>query len=118
MASPVRRVAAIAAAAALAVAFGAGFITAKVLPAHHAPGAQAALRLRLAPFGKPRDPRAPRAGARKPDGFAVWTTRVDTTAPDPLACVRMTRPLDPRKSYGDFVLVRPTSATPPAVSVA
>ncbi|MDP9103092.1 MAG: alpha-2-macroglobulin family protein [Pseudomonadota bacterium] len=101
-------------AAGVAVAFGAGFITAKVLPAHHA-GTEGGFDWPL--FGKPRGVGAARPATPKPDGFAVWTTRVDTSRPDPLACVRMTRPLDPSKSYGDFVQVQPDLGHAPAISV-
>src|SRR3569833_83642 len=58
-------------------------------------------------FGHPRSAPAPRAGAKKPDGFAVWTTRIDTSHAQPVACIRMTRPLDPAKAYADFVLISP-----------
>ncbi len=53
----------------------------------------------------------------KPDGFAIWKTRLDTSSPDPLACIEMTRDLDPSKSYGDFVLVSPDLGHAPAVIV-
>jgi len=49
-------------------------------------------------FGKLRPANAPRAGVKKPDGFVVWTSRLDTRGASPAACVRMTEPLDPRKS--------------------
>ncbi len=68
-------------------------------------------------FGKPRDASAPRAPVRKPSGFAVWTTRLDTSRAEPQACIRMSRPLDPQRAYGDFVNVSPDLGHPPAVSV-
>src|SRR5580693_9374487 len=104
--------------AAVIVAFGGGFLFAKgvdgTLFNHAEVGAKAAF---WSMFGHPRDANAPRAGEQKPDGFAIWKTRLDTSKPDPLACVRMTRDLDPNKSYGDFVLVSPDLGHVPAVSV-
>lgn len=101
--------------AGVAVAFGTGFITAKVLPSHPKPGVEQGFEWPF--FGKPRAASAGRPGAVKPDGFAVWTTRVDTSRPDPQACIRLTRPLDPGKAYGDFVQVQPDLGHAPAVSV-
>ncbi len=102
--------------AGVAVAFGAGVLTGKVLPSHPKTSSQDT-GFEWPFFGKPRDPGAARPATPKPDGFAVWTTRVDTSQPEPLACVRMTRPLDPSKSYGDFVQVQPDLGHAPAVSV-
>lgn len=68
-------------------------------------------------FGRPRAAGAARPGAPKPDGFAVWQTRLDTSAGQPLACVQMTRPLDPAKTYGDYVLISPQLDHAPAVTV-
>jgi uncharacterized protein YfaS (alpha-2-macroglobulin family) len=68
-------------------------------------------------FGHPRAANAARAAPPKPDGFAVWTQRIDTSQADPVACVRMTRPLDPSKTYADYVLVSPDIGHAPAVSV-
>jgi hypothetical protein len=68
-------------------------------------------------FGKPRSATAPRAAPPKPAGFAVWRSRIDTSRPDPLACVQMTRPLNPAKSYSDYVLVAPDVGHAPAVIV-
>jgi uncharacterized protein YfaS (alpha-2-macroglobulin family) len=68
-------------------------------------------------FGHPRDAHAPRAGLPKPEGFAVWRQRVDTTHADPQVCIEFTRPLDPGRAYGDFVLVSPDPGRPPAVTV-
>ena len=103
--------------AAVVVAFGGGFLLAKGVDGtlfHHGPGAQT---LAYWPFfGHPRAADAPRQGEVKPAGFAVWKTRLDTSGADPLACIVMTRQLDPSKSYGDFVLVAPDLGHAPAVS--
>jgi hypothetical protein len=53
-------------------------------------------------FGKPRSAGAARAAPPKPEGFAVWRQHIDTSQADPVACVQMTRPLDPTKSYADY----------------
>ena len=112
------RTALVAAAAALAVGFGGGFLVAKApAPQRAATGAAPANSFAWPFFGKPRSADAPRAQPKKPDGFAVWTTRVDTSRAEPLACVRLTRPLDPRGSYGDFVQMTPEPDHPPAVTV-
>ncbi|MES2034553.1 MAG: alpha-2-macroglobulin [Pseudomonadota bacterium] len=68
-------------------------------------------------FGKPRSANAPRRGVPRPDGFAVWKTRLDTTRADPLACIEMSKPLDPGKAYSDYVLISPDTGGQPAVSV-
>ena len=103
---------------AVIVAFGGGFLFAKGIDGTLFDHAQAGARTAFwSLFGHPRDANAPRAGEQKPDGFAIWKTRLDTSKPDPLACVRMTRDLDPSKSYGDFVLVSPDLGHAPAVSV-
>src|SRR6185503_12798490 len=67
-------------------------------------------------FGKPRSAKAKRAPIARPDGFAVWRTRIDTSGPEPKACIEMSRPLDPAKPYADFVLISPDTGTAPAVS--
>ncbi len=69
-------------------------------------------------FGKTRPANAPRAIPKKPDGFAVWTSRLDLRPEGPRACIRMSRALDSRRSYGDFVAVSPDLGHPAAVSVA
>ena len=116
---PFARSAAIAGAA-LLIGFGGGFLAAKA-PALKAtaPSATGAPAPGFAwPFfGKLRAASAPRATVARPEGFAVWTTRVDTEGTAPLACVRMTRPLDPRADYSDFVEVQPALDQPPAVTV-
>ena len=103
----------------IVAAFAAGFGLARLTAAPPAtPSAQAAKA--GAPwslFGKPRAADAPRAAPRKPDGFTVWTSRLDAKGSAPSACIRMTRGLDPRKSYGDFVSVSPALAHPAAVTV-
>ena len=100
---------------ALVVGFGGGLLAAKGFqggPARHAQGG-GLWNL----FGKPRAADAPRRGIPKPDGFAVWKTRLDTSGEQPLACIQLTRPLDPAKSYADFVLISPELDHAPAVTV-
>ena len=113
----------IAALAAVAlVGFGAGAATMRWLDHHHASGAGGSAvssdaGLPWPFFGHPRDANAPRAGAPKPAGFAFWRSRIDTSNPDPAACAELTRPLDPTKTYADYVLVSPDLGHPPAVRV-
>ena len=113
------RVSALVAGGIVIASFGGGFLAAKGLdlikPAAAGklePGAEG-----WSLFGKPRGAGAPRRGVPKPEGFAVWRSRIDSSGPAPMACVEMTRPLDPSKSYGDFVLVAPDLGHAPAVSV-
>ncbi len=104
---------------ALVVGFGGGLLTAKVL-GPHAPSSATAISADgglWSLFGHPRAANAPRRGVAKPDNFAVWQSRVDTSGPTPLACIQMSRPLDPARAYGDFVLVSPDLGHPPAVLV-
>ncbi len=103
----------------LVAAFGGGFLAAKGVealseskPAATAPGAQG-----WSLFGKPRGANAARRGIPKPEGFAVWRHRIDTSKSEPLACVELTRPLDASRPYADFVLVSPDLGRSPAVSV-
>jgi uncharacterized protein YfaS (alpha-2-macroglobulin family) len=110
-----KRGAVIIAAVALLLGFGGGYLTAHVAPSAHAGSNSTGFIWPF--FGKPRAADAPRAGVRKPDGFAVWTTRIDATRADPISCVRMTRALDPRKSYADFVLVSPDLGHPTAATI-
>ncbi|MDP1737394.1 MAG: alpha-2-macroglobulin [Caulobacter sp.] len=116
------------AAIALAAGFGGGLVTATVLSGgfqgKDAGGpkgsvvSEAPQRASLwSMFGKPRAAGAPRRGIPRPEGFAVWKTRLDTSKAEPLACIEMTRPLDPGKAYADFVLVSPDLGGTPAVSV-
>jgi hypothetical protein len=118
----IRKIAAIAAAAALSVGFGGGFLLAKGLD--HGFGGKAKGAVAEADsgiswpfFGHPRSASAKRAGIPKPEGFAVWKTRTDSSTLQPLACIQMTRPLDPSKSYSDFVMVSPETGGAPAVQV-
>jgi len=87
------------------LAFGAGVVIGRLSPPRPANSAPEAFDWPL--FGRPRAAGAPRPAAPKPEGFAVRTTRIDTSRPEPLACVRMTRALDPTRSYGDFVQLQP-----------
>ena len=121
MSSPVGRRAVLAAIALLAVGFGGGYLTARLGPAKPTTGASASSRssgFAWPLFGKLRAADAPRALPPKPDGFAVWTSRLDVAKSGPRACIRMSRPLDPRHSYGDFVTVSPELGHPAAVTVA
>jgi uncharacterized protein YfaS (alpha-2-macroglobulin family) len=101
----------------LALGFGGGFLTARLAgpkgTASTASGASFAWPF----FGKVRGADAPRAPPAKPDGFAVWTTRLDLAKSGPSACIRMSRTMDARKSYSDFVTVSPDLGHPPAVTV-
>jgi uncharacterized protein YfaS (alpha-2-macroglobulin family) len=119
---------AIAVAAALALGFGGGWVAAKsgglftggkndssvagVSADGRTPGATP-----WSLFGKPRGVNAARRGIAKPDGFAVWRTRLDTGANEPKACIELSKPLDASKSYSDFILVSPDLGGTPAVSV-
>lgn len=114
------------AAIALAAGFGGGLVTATVLGGGiggkgAAGGSVASSSPEKASlwsmFGKPRAAGAPRRGIPRPEGFAVWKTRLDTSKAEPLACIEMTRPLDPGKAYADYVLVSPDLGGTPAVSV-
>ncbi|MBS0492280.1 MAG: alpha-2-macroglobulin family protein, partial [Proteobacteria bacterium] len=101
-------------------AFGGGVLSAKGVdwlgkPAAEtaaAPGAQG-----WSLFGKPRDAKAARRGIPKPEGFAVWRHRIDTSANQPAACIELTRALDPARSYADYVLISPDLGGKPAVTV-
>ncbi len=114
--------------AVIAAAFGGGFLTAKTTdglsflrPRAAVEGAASSSAHNGANgwslFGKPRSANAPRRGPARPDGFAVWRSRIDTSRPEPQACIELSKPLDPAKSYADFVLVSPELASTPAVSV-
>ncbi len=103
---------------ALVIGFGSGFLTAKSFGHRAGSNAVAAtndLGDLWSLFGKPRAADAPRRGEPMPYGFAIWKTRLDTSGQQPLGCVRLTRPLDPAKSYSDFVLISPQPDHPPAV---
>src|SRR5215469_16212312 len=108
-----------AAIAALVVGFGGGFLTASAMhgaTARSGGPVPTLVSLAWPLFGHPRAADAPRQGEVKPQGFAVWKTRLDTSQGDPLACIEMSRDLDPGRSYADFVLVSPDLGHPPAVS--
>lgn len=115
------------AAIALAAGFGGGLVTAGVLSggiggksagtSGSVVSASTGKPSLWSMFGKPRSAGAPRRGIPKPEGFAVWKTRLDTSKTEPLACIEMTRPLDPGKAYADYVLVSPDLGGTPAVSV-
>ncbi|MDB5452848.1 MAG: alpha-2-macroglobulin domain protein [Caulobacteraceae bacterium] len=100
--------------------FGGGYLTAKGLEGLPAAAGANSARATDAPawpfFGKPRSASAKRAAPPRPDGFAVWQQRIDTSGAEPVACIRMSRPLDPARAYGDFVLVSPNLNGKPAVS--
>ncbi|MDR3510087.1 MAG: alpha-2-macroglobulin [Caulobacteraceae bacterium] len=117
-----RRLAVAAAIALALVGFGVGAGTMRWLDTHHAGQAggavaEAARGLPWPFFGHPRSAGAPRAAVAKPAGFAFWRSRIDTSNPDPTACAELTRPLDPTRTYADYVLVSPDLGHPPAVSV-
>jgi uncharacterized protein YfaS (alpha-2-macroglobulin family) len=108
----------VAAIAAVVVAFGGGFLLAKGVDGTLFGPHGAAAGASFWPFfGHPRAAGAPRAGETKPDGFAIWKTRLDTSGADPLACIEMSRDLDPAKSYSDYVLVSPDLGHAPATIV-
>jgi uncharacterized protein YfaS (alpha-2-macroglobulin family) len=119
MPNPVGRRGVLAALALLAVGFGGGFLTARMAAPKPGPAvtAQTGGGFAWPLFGKLRAADARRAAPRKPEGFAVWTSRFDVQAAGPRACIRMTRALDPRRAYGDFVTVSPDLGHPPAVAV-
>ncbi len=108
---------------ALAVGFGGGVLVGKAGELGWFGGGKAAVASAPAKgqawslFGKPRSANAPRRGIPKPEGFAVWQSRIDSTAQDPMACVRMSMALDPSKSYADYVLISPDTGRQPAVRV-
>ena len=111
------------AAGALVVGFGGGLLVSKAGELGWFGGGKSAVA--SAPvkgqawslFGKPRAANAPRRGIPKPEGFAVWQSRIDSSGQDPMACVRMSKPLDPSKAYADFVLISPDIGRQPAVRV-
>ncbi|MBI1683535.1 alpha-2-macroglobulin family protein [Caulobacter hibisci] len=114
------------AAAALVVGFGGGFVAAKTADlgwfggggrAQTASSGGAVKGEAWSLFGKPRSADARRRGVPKPEGFAVWRTRIDSSGGDPLACIQMSRALDASKAYADFVMVSPELGRTPAVRV-
>jgi uncharacterized protein YfaS (alpha-2-macroglobulin family) len=120
MASGVSRFRAAAVVALLAVGFTAGLFADRMMSASPGatPSAQAGGGGFSWPFfGHPRAADAPRAAPPRPAAFAVWTTRLDTHTTSPSACIRMSRPLDASRGYGDFVSVSPDLGHPAAVTV-
>ena len=115
-----QKILAAAVAAALVFGLGAGFLLGKGSGPRH-PGQAASVArqetgLAWPFFAHPRAADAPRAVEKKPDGFAIWRTRIDTSRAQPVDCIQMTRPLNPARGYGDFVLVSPAIQGPPAVA--
>lgn len=108
----------VAAVAALAVGFGGGYFLSEAVSGR-GPAAAAGQSREFAwgLFGRPRAADAARPGDPRPEGFAVWRTRTDTSTAEPRQCVRMSRALNPQRSYDDFVLVSPAPERPPAVTV-
>ncbi len=110
-------------AAALVVGFGGGFLAVgKVADfgwfgGKSAVTAQAPKGEAWSLFGKPRSANAPRRGIPKPEGFAVWRSRIDSSGAEPMACVQMSKPLDASKAYADYVLISPDLGRQPAVRV-
>ncbi|WP_443748849.1 alpha-2-macroglobulin family protein [Asticcacaulis solisilvae] len=109
------------AAAVLISGFCVGFLTAKATNGGHETSTVAASGVLDGPatglFGKPRDKDARRASDVKPIGFDTWKQRLDTSGDSARACVQFSKPLDPTKPYGDFVVVSPALPSGPAVSV-
>ncbi len=90
MADGLNRAGAVAAVAAAVVAFAGGIVVGRASPGA-APGAPQGSAPESAPwslFGKPRAANAARPAGPKPAGFAVWTTRLDTSGPEALSCIR------------------------------
>ena len=106
------------AAACLVAGFGGGVFAAKGFYPRQSTGGSGQQSVAWSMFGHPRAANARRPGAAKPEGFAVWKSRVDTSGPEAKACITMSRPLDPSKAYGDYVLLSPQTSSAPAVSVA
>ena len=113
-----RKILAAAVAAALVFGLGAGYLFGKggQHPGQAANVAREETGFVWPFFGHPRSASAPRPGDPKPEGFAVWSTHVDTSRAQPVDCIRMTRPLDPARDYADFVLVSPEIQGAPAVA--
>ncbi|HEY3813207.1 MAG TPA: alpha-2-macroglobulin [Caulobacteraceae bacterium] len=101
---------------AVVIGFGGGFIVAKATETLHSKTESTGGGL-FSMFGHPRSAHARRAGLPKPEGFAVWRQRVDTSDANAKACVEFTRPLNPQLVYSDYVLVSPDPGRPPAATV-
>ncbi|MEO8113726.1 MAG: MG2 domain-containing protein, partial [Phenylobacterium sp.] len=111
----------IAAIAIALAAFGGGILAASAFGGLHLPGGKTTTAASepgqgWSLFGKPRKADAPRRGVPRPEGFAVWRSRTDSSGPEPMACIELSRPLDPARAYGDFVLISPDPGVKPAVS--
>ena len=111
-----------AAVAAAVLCFGGGALTMRLVDVYHpfghgAAGPDTVTGSGWPGFARPRSAFAPRAGLPKPANFAVWRQRIDTSTANPSACVQMSKPLDPGKTYSDFVLVSPDLGHTPAVTV-
>jgi uncharacterized protein YfaS (alpha-2-macroglobulin family) len=107
----------VAAVGALVVGLLGGFALGKASDHMRFGGGPSAGGVLNAMFGRPRGGWERRSGPPKPEGFAVWRQRTDTSGADPKACIEFTRRLDPSKPYSDFVLVSPDPGRPPAASV-
>src|SRR6476661_1635894 len=74
--------------------FGGGYLTAKGLEGLPAGAKINSARALDGPswpfFGKPRAAGAKRAAPPKPDGFAYWRQRVDTSTAEPVVCLELT----------------------------
>ncbi|MET0293738.1 MAG: hypothetical protein ABW042_01885, partial [Phenylobacterium sp.] len=95
------RLPAVATLALVIAGFGGGVVAANVFGGGHASGPAGAEAERgevWSLFGKPRSADAKRGGPKKPEGFAIWRTRVDSTGAEPRACIEMSRALDPARS--------------------
>ena len=101
---------------AIVVGFGGGFIVAKATETLHTRTESSGGGL-FSMFGHPRSPFARRAGLPRPEGFAVWRQRVDTSDANAKACVEFTRKLNPQFAYSDYVLVSPDPGRPPAATL-
>jgi len=102
---------------AVVAAFGGGMLAGKALTPHASSKGATEQASNWPEFGKPRGANARRAAEARPEGFAVWKNRVDTSGPEPKACIQMSRPLDPGQPYADYVMVSPDAGAAPAVSV-
>ncbi|HEY8003858.1 MAG TPA: alpha-2-macroglobulin [Phenylobacterium sp.] len=115
-----RRLPALLAIGLVVAAFAAGLLTAQAFRSLGSPTTAALAQADTGPawslFGKPRRANAPRPGAPRPEGFAVWRSRIDSSGREPLACIKFSRALDPARAYGDFVLVSPDPGVKPAVT--
>jgi len=110
------------AAALLLGGFAVGFLSGRISDNHTSASSAITANGELASpatilFGKPRDKNAPRASDIRPANFAVWKHRTNTSGATASACIEFSKPLDPSKPYGDYVVVTPALSTAPAVTV-